>query len=113
MVLCQVCASDAANLDWPCVKAEALPLWQKMSGTVDQRQQVDAGIHCNTFTDKLTSYHTLYSATLTYMLDWVHGCEEGRYLKSMCQEEDCEVTVKRVGMLPEGLGMEGLHGILL
>ena len=28
----------------------------------------------------------------------------------MSQEEDSEVAVQSVGMLPEGAGVEGLHG---
>lgn len=31
----------------------------------------------------------------------------------MCQEEDSEVAVQGVGMLPEGTGVEGLGGVHL
>lgn len=35
------------------------------------------------------------------------------HLQSMCQEEDCEMAVQGVGVLPEGTGVEGSGGIQL
>ncbi len=35
---------------------------------------------------------------------------ESPYLQGMSQEEDCEVAVEGVGVLPEGAWVEGLHG---